>query len=308
MQNPPHIAILMATMNGADFLPAQLASIADQTHTNWSLWISDDGSTDDTRAQILAFKDRCAHNAVHVIDGPQKGAIHNFMSLVCNADIDADMVAFSDQDDVWLPDRLARSLTHIPASTEGPALYGARTAIVDQHQNQTGLSPLFTRPPCFSNALVQSLAGGNTMLFNRAAHRLICQAGREIDVVAHDWWVYLLISGAGGQVVYDATPTVLYRQHQHNLIGSNSGYRAQLARMNGVLRNRFRNWNARNIAALYANQSLLTQENAALLKAFETARTMKGLKAVNEIEKLGIYRQTSAGNKSLKLAAALGKI
>lgn len=308
MQNPAHIAILMATRNGAAFLPAQLDSIAHQTHKNWSLWVSDDGSSDDTRAQVLAFKDRCVNNDIHLIDGPQRGAICNFMSLLGNPAIDADMVAFSDQDDVWLPERLARSLERIPALKDTPTLYGARTIIVDQAQNRTGLSPLFTRPPAFANALVQSLAGGNTMLFNRAAHNLIRHAGTHLDVVTHDWWAYLLISGAGGCVFYDETPTVLYRQHMDNLIGSNAGYRAQLSRVNGVLRNRFRDWNTRNVTALNACQSCLTDENRMLIKSFESLRSMKGLKAINEIGRLGIYRQTSAGNTSLKLAASIGKI
>lgn len=295
-------------MNGAAFLPAQLNSIAQQTYENWSLWISDDGSTDASRSQVLAFKDRCPNNAVHLMDGPKRGASRNFMSLLCSPDIHADMVALSDQDDVWLPARLERSLEKIPVNEDAPTLYGARTIIVDKNQNQTGLSPLFKRPPSFSNALVQSLAGGNTMLFNKAAHSLIRKANSDLDIVAHDWWVYLLISGAGGQIIYDSTPTVLYRQHRNNLIGSNAGYRAQLSRMNGVLRNRFRDWNTRNIEALNACHTLLTEDNNRLVEAFDYARSLKGLKAINEIESLGIYRQTTAGDKSLKLAAAIGKI
>jgi glycosyltransferase involved in cell wall biosynthesis len=308
MNSSSHTAILLATMNGARFLPEQLDSIANQTHTNWSLWISDDGSSDDTRKQIQEFTRRVPENKVHMIDGPGRGATCNFMSLLGNPGIDADMVAFSDQDDVWLPERLEQSLNKISQDLSTPALYGGRTIVVDQNQKRTGMSPNFTRKPDFANALVQSLAGGNTMLFNRAALHLLRKAGTGIDIVAHDWWVYLLVSGAGGAVFYDETPFVLYRQHSNNLIGSNAGYRAQMTRINGVLRNRFRNWNTKNIAALRSCESLLSPENLTLLSHFEAARKLKGAKAIREIEKIGIYRQTKNGTKSLKLAAALGKI
>ena len=90
-----------------------------------------------------------------------------------------------------------------------------------------GLSPLFTRPPAFQNALVQSLGGGNTMVFNRAAKKILQEAA-AIDVVLHDWWVYQLVSAAGGMVHYDPRPMLKYRQHSDNLIGSNLGWRSAL--------------------------------------------------------------------------------
>ena len=48
MDYAPRIAVLMCTLNGAQFLPAQLASLEQQTHANWRLIVSDDGSTDAT--------------------------------------------------------------------------------------------------------------------------------------------------------------------------------------------------------------------------------------------------------------------
>ena len=60
------------------------------------------------------------------------------------------------------------------------------------------------------------------MVFNRSAKRLIEHAG-TLDVVAHDWWTYILTSAAGGAVHYDPDVSVGYRQHGSNLIGSNAG-------------------------------------------------------------------------------------
>ena len=84
------------------------------------------------------------------------------------------------------------------------------------------MSPLFRRPPSFRNALVQSLAGGNTMVLNRPARDLVALASRRARFVSHDWWAYLLVTGAGGAVHYSAKPLVRYRQHAHNLVGANT--------------------------------------------------------------------------------------
>ena len=104
------------------------------------------------------------------------------------------------------------------------------------------MSILFRRRPSFENALVQSLAGGNTMVFNCAAKRLLEKAG-SLDIVAHDWWTYKLTTAAGGFVVYDPEPSVEYRQHGQNLIGSNSSIFAKIQRIRMLLSNRFRDWN-----------------------------------------------------------------
>ena len=94
------IAILMCTKNGAAFLAEQLKSIADQTHANWILFVSDDGSTDETRNILRRFAD--SHEQTTVVrNGPGKGVCANFLSLATDSTIDADYFAFSDQDDVW---------------------------------------------------------------------------------------------------------------------------------------------------------------------------------------------------------------
>ncbi|WP_161594659.1 glycosyltransferase family 2 protein [Marimonas lutisalis] len=303
-----HIAILMATYNGAAHLSEQLASIAAQSHRNWSLWISDDGSSDAT-AQII--EDFAADHTAHQItrlDGPRQGPTRNFLSLVHRPDIPRGPIAFADQDDVWLPDRLERGLRAIGADTAQPALYGSRTVIVDDDLKQMGYSPLFTRPPGFANAIVQSIAGGNTMLMNAAAHELLRQAHHELNVVTHDWWAYQLISAAGGRVIYDPAPTILYRQHDNNIIGSNTGLMAQVKRLYAVLNNRFRDWNSRNLAALEACSDMLTAENRALVASFQNLRAETGARALRHLERSGIYRQTAHGDRSLKIAAYLGKL
>ena len=76
--------------------------------------------------------------------------------------------------------------------------------------------------------------------------------------MAHDWWVYMLVSGAGGRVVYDPEPTVRYRQHGANLIGENQGWSARGRRMRMLAGGKLAEYGDVNLAALERAWPLLT--------------------------------------------------
>lgn len=304
----PDIAILLASYNGAKFIGEQLQSIASQSHRSWHLWVSDDFSSDATRDIIREFADRNP-GRVTLIDGPGRGSFANFMSLLGRQDISADFVALADQDDVWLPGKLAAGIARIETmENDRPVLYGGRTIIVSDSLEPRGLSPLFERTPGFRNALVQSIAGGNTMILNRPAHELVRRTATGPAAVTHDWWIYQIVSGAGGSVFYDPEPHMLYRQHGNNLIGTNSGAIARIRRVRALLNGRFRAWNGRNLAALSANEAFLTPENKDLVHAFSNLRKSSGFAALRDLGRLGLYRQTRLGNWSLNLAACIGRL
>jgi glycosyltransferase involved in cell wall biosynthesis len=229
-------------------LADQLDSFAAQTHSHWDVWASDDGSQDDTRAILSAYEKKWDRNRLFVGTGPARGFAANFLSLVCNAMVKADYYAYSDQDDIWEAGKLERAIACLKGvPRDVPALYCARTRLVDAENSDIGLSPLFSRPPSFANALMQSIGGGNTMLFNNATRALLQKAGRDVDVITHDWWTYLVVSGAGGKVFYDAHPSVRYRQHDENLVGMNSSWSARLVRLRMLWHGRFRQWNDMNL-------------------------------------------------------------
>jgi glycosyltransferase involved in cell wall biosynthesis len=305
----PFVAIVMASYNGEKFIEQQLASFEAQLHRRWCLYVSDDGSSDATRAIVSKFAERVQlTNDVRLVDGPGKGYVSNFLTALCAAP-DADFYAVSDQDDIWGEKKLERALSCLAEiAPDKPALYCARTQIADIEGRPTGLSPAFMRRPGFANALVQSIGGGNTMVMNRAARNLLRQAGPHLDVVSHDWWSYQLVSGAGGEIIYDLQPNILYRQHGSNLIGENGSLFARLTRINLLLEGRFKSWMDRNLGALNQVRHLLTPENQALLDRLIGLRRQSFLHRVVGIRRLGIERQTWAGNVSLMLAAALGKL
>jgi glycosyltransferase involved in cell wall biosynthesis len=308
----PHVnaqvAILMCTKNGAAFIDDQLRSIAEQTHKNWTLIASDDGSHDETVAKIQRFA--AAHpQKVLIRKGPGQGVCANFLSLANDPIIASDYFAFSDQDDVWHKDKLQRALTWLKSvPPELPSLYCGRCELMTIDGRSYGFSPLFARTPGFQNALVQSLAGGNTMVFNRAAKKILEEAATA-SVVLHDWWVYQLVSGAGGAVHYDPRPTLKYRHHPNQLIGANLGWRARLFRFRMMFKGRFHYWNAMNIAALQRLPAhLLQPKNREVLGLFAKARCASLPKRLSYLRQSGVYRQTLFGNLALLVATLAKKI
>lgn len=304
----PKVAILLGTYRGQHYLPEQLNSFATQTHSNWEVWASDDGSTDDTLAILERFKAEWPVGRLSVHAGPAQGFVSNFLALTCNTSIEADYYAYSDQDDIWERDKLERALQWIDSVAPNiPALYCSRTRLVNSNNQEVGLTPLFGNPR-FANALVQSIAGGNTMVFNNAARELLRQAGAQVPVVLHDWWLYMVVTGCGGKVFYDTVPTLRYRQHAANVVGGNSGWGARLQRMRKLWQGQNRKWNTDNIAALRKLENRLTPENREILNHFSNAREKSLIPRLVHLGRSGVSRQTRLGNIALFAAAIFNKL
>lgn len=302
------LAVLMATYNGASFIDEQLRSIDQQTWPTIDLWASDDGSTDGTPNALERWAAYWSKGVFTRVPGPSRGFAANFRSLLVNPKVDADYVAFCDQDDVWLAEKTQVAVDALAAQGCRPALYCARTIITDAGGQELSRSPLFRRPPDFANALVQSIGGGNTMVLNRAAYELVRKAAARTSFVSHDWFAYLIVTGAGGHVTYDETPHVRYRQHGKNLVGSNQGWGARLARIKAAFGGRFTLWNDDNVAALDACRDLLTPAAAEIFERFRQARTGPLPDRLVNLWRSGVYRQTALGQVSLYAAGLLGKL
>lgn len=305
----PKVAICLCTYNGQYFLADQLHSIEKQTYTSWEVWASDDGSKDDTFNILHSYKTQWDEEKLKITSGPRQGFAANFLALICLPEMNADYYAFADQDDIWEADKLQRALhflSTIPPDT--PALYCSRTRLVDANNQEIGLSPHFKKPPGFANALLQNMGGGNTMVFNRAARELLCEAGPSINVLTHDWWGYLVISGCGGKVFYDDYPSLRYRQHANNLVGMNTSWRACLVRIRLAWQGQFRLWNDKNIEALQRLQERLTPENREILAQFSSARQRWLLPRMLGFKRAGVHRQTLMGNLGSLFFMLLNKI
>ena len=299
--------ILLSTYNGARFLPEQLDSIGRQEGDfPRTLFWRDDGSTDGTPELLRAIRlPGCRVLEATALTG-RLGAARSFHALLA-ASPEARFHAFCDQDDVWLPDKLARAIARLgTVPEEVPALYCGRQQLVDAGLRPTDLSPLPRRPPGFANALVQNIATGCTVVLNAAARRLMLAAPPPPPGSLHDWWCYLLVSGAGGGVLFDPEPCILYRQHGANVVGAQ---RALLGRGIAALRRgpqAFLRLLRSHLDALAAAESLLTPEAAAKVALLRKASAAGPLHRLRALRRAGVYRQTLAEDLTLRAWCLLG--
>lgn len=302
------IHILLATYQGATYLPEQLESIAAQSNAHWKLWISDDGSTDETPQILRLFSQKYA-NRVEIIDGPAQGPARNFLFLLhAIGDIDQqDLICFCDQDDVWLPNKLERaSRWHSIHATSGKAgLYMARTTITDSMLNPKGKSRIPLKIQ-LGNALVENIASGNTMVFNKP----LLQALRQIQpdhVVLHDWSTYLAAAACGAQMAFDKQPCLLYRQHPANVVGAQRRWYQKAKRLWEIGRGDYRSWGACTEGAMKDLSHLLTTETSRIFYSYQIARHGNGaMQRLRHAYNAGLRRQSGVEQAGLIAMTALG--
>ena len=273
---PSRVLILMSTYNGAAYLRAQLSSLVQQTHSDWILYWRDDGSTDDTVAVMSAFASEIGVDRCLRILSPtgRIGPTASFFTILRSAAREMredDIIAFADQDDVWLPEKLARGVEALTeAEAKVPTLYCARLIIADAillPLRETRFSPEVCN---FPSCLAQNIATGCTILLNGAAARLIA-ASNCPKRSWHDWWCYLIVTAVGGQIILDNAVVALYRQHSANFVGMNvSQARRALAALRrgpsafmGILR--------QHVAALLGQPALVSESNHDALQRLQHA-------------------------------------
>lgn len=255
------------------------------------------------------YAGRWGGERLQVLRGPSQGSSRNFLSLLHNPRIHADYYAWSDQDDVWESDKLARAVSWLShQAPQTPALYCSRTRLVDETGRELGVSPLFGRPPSFANALMQNITGGNTMVFNDAARRLMRRVPAEMPLVIHDWWTYIVVTAAGGPVNFDAVPGVRYRQHGGNLIGMSVDGPSLGSRVRKLFTQEFRRNGDLNVAALQHLRPWLTPASARVFDEYAKARNRWLLPRLLGARRAGLYRLTPMGDLGLLAAIILNKL
>lgn len=298
----------MATCNGARFLSAQLDSLLAQTHSNWSLLVSDDGSCDDTLAILHRFDQAHPGRVLGVLAGPRLGsAAQNFMALLHHPTVPKGLLALADQDDVWLPQKLGRAVDHIAETPANlPVIYASESILTDANLRPLARAGAPNAVPGFRNALVQNLFSGHSTVFNGAALALVQRAGIPRGIAFHDWWLYQLIAGAGGVCLLDPAQTVLYRQHGSNVFGAAFGVKGAMRRIKHLLRNDYASWLGAHWHALNDAAEHLTPEARLLLH--DLLNRPFGDNRAAQFHRLRLRRGTARGTVALWLAAGLGRV
>ncbi|RPH28131.1 glycosyltransferase family 2 protein [Buttiauxella warmboldiae] len=250
MDSIPVIAVLMSTYNGQLYLEQQIDSLLKQTQNNFTLYIRDDGSTDDTVKIIENYVDKF-HNVVFLKDSINLGAAGSFLSL--QNEVDADYYFFCDQDDVWLPNKIEDTLKSFEGKDESkPIIAHTDLIIVDERLNY--LSESFYDYSNISinefknkkQILLQNYIVGCTSCINRALAKISRINRAEVESIAmHDWW-YTLNATYFGEVIYIDKATIMYRQHNNNTLGANKDSLGRYVKLfisgEGIKRvNRYRN-------------------------------------------------------------------
>ena len=303
------VTILMACCNGARFLPEQLASLAVQRGVDWRLIAGDDGSTDGTRQLLEAFAAQWP-GRVTVVDGPQQGASAHFLWLIGRAGMGQagiGALAFADQDDVWLPTKLAEALRELNKCGSDSALFVSRGAL----WRGDGAGSAMKVPqvqPGFRHALVQNIGPGHAMVVNAAAAEVLKRmVAAGAQPFWHDWWVYQMVTGLGGQVLLGREVQVLYRQHGANLVGQVQGPAGAQRRMRRAASGQARQEMTAQVAALQVARSEMTEEARAVLDGFAGAAP-KGIARALALWRFGLHRQGAFGREAVALAGLLGAL
>lgn len=272
------VEVLLATYNGAGYLAAQLDSILAQTGVELRVLARDDGSRDGT-AQILADYAARHPGRLRILPALERlGACGSFLALLAASS--AGYVAFADQDDIWLPEKLSVLLRDVQAvearrGADWPVLAHCDLEVVDSELRQiapsywrhAGLDPSRNRLP---QLMFQNTATGCAMLCNRALVKLALPGVPGIPI--HDHWL-ALHAAVFGEIVIEPRALVRYRQHAHNVVG------AKLSRHRELLRQTRLNlagghWR-RDWAPLLAMPAAFYAANRARLPA-EAARLLEG--------------------------------
>ena len=215
------VDILLATYNGEKYLREQIDSILNQTHTEFRLLISDDGSTDGTIEILKEYKEKDGRIDVFFQEN-NLGVVKNFEFLL--EKVEAKYYMFSDQDDIWKETKIEKSLNKIE---EGFDLVYSDLEVVDENLNVTyssywklkGIYNKIKKYNNFESLYLNNFITGCTMISKKELINSFMPLPNTSKFVLHDYWISLIIS-QNGKIAYIEEPLIKYRQHKNNKVGS----------------------------------------------------------------------------------------
>lgn len=233
------VTIVMASYNGAHYIREQIDSILANTYQDWKLWVCDDGSKDKTADIIHEYEARYPGKIQFHQNEKNLGVTLNFLHGISLEE--SSYYMFCDQDDVWMEDKIAVTLAKAKELEQGcpdaPVTVFTDARVVDGelkpiYESFYRNSRLNTDRTDLAHLLMENKLIGCTILFNSKVKDLLTNLPKSARV--HDWWV-ALVSASFGKIAYLDRATLLYRQHEHNVIG-NQNYSSYIQNRLGSLR------------------------------------------------------------------------
>lgn len=303
---------MMSTFNGDKYLDVQMRSLLKQTNVKLDITIRDDGSSDETVKILNKYKETYPKQ-ISIVPGKNVGVVKSFFELIQSSVLDHEYYAFCDQDDYWESNKLYRAIEALQnINSDEPLLYCSSTKMVDEQLSYIKTWPNEPqRPLTVFNALIENVCVGCTMVINREAMKLIKENfPLNLDeIIMHDWWIYLCIS-TFGYVIFDGEPTILYRQHQSNVLGGATGgviskWRKRLVRF--VKGDNYYILSRQAKEYLTTYQSLINVDQSNLIKEF-LEKCEGGIFArISYIFGAPLYRQSKVDDFTFKLIFIMGK-
>lgn len=298
----PEVIILMASYNGESFIKEQIQSIIDQHHTNWKLFVRDDGSKDNTVRIIKAFEH--IDDRVHLIQDKKAnlGSCQNFSALLQHPETEGPYIMFADQDDLWLPDKITVTLRKMleaesEAGTGFPMLVFTQFTYTDEKlipiNSMQHFDPVKVKEIQFRHMLVQNPAYGCTMMLNAALKKMVGTIPMQAE--NHDYWI-ALTAAALGKIFYLKRRTILYRQHAKNSSGNfdNNSFNKRFKRIF------FNKYTVQDVERKFAMAeafhkrygNILSEENIKILQDYLQLSRRRSFYMIIKNLRNGIRRQT----------------
>ena len=224
------VYILLATYNGDRYLQQQLDSFISQTYSNWILVVSDDCSSDNTTNILNDFKNKY-ENRVYIINNekPSGSAKSNFINLLSHSNlIENGYIMFSDQDDIWLPNKIELTLKRMKELENDdpniPCLVYSDLYVVNEQLDIVdhsffNYSNLSSKCNSLNHILIQNNMAGCTSMINKSLYKIFINHEIPKNFIMHDWWL-LILAKSIGKVSIINEPLIYYRQHTTNSVGA----------------------------------------------------------------------------------------
>jgi len=220
------VGILLATYNGEKYIKDQIDSIIKQTYHNWTIYISDDNSTDKTIEIINEYKKKLGEKII-IIENNSKfsSAKLNFANVFEKVN-DADYYMFCDQDDEWDENKINDLLINIKKQEKmnnEPILVYCDSKIVDSNMQVIADSLVeyankeLPSKNLMKHVLIENYFPGCAVMFNKKLKDKTVKIYKDCEM--HDWWI-TLTAALTGKIVFLDEPLHYYKQHGNNTVGA----------------------------------------------------------------------------------------
>lgn len=293
------VAIVMATYNGEKYVGQQINSILASTYQDFELFIYDDGSKDDT-VSILREYEKVNSDKVHVFQNERNRGV-NLNFLMAMGRTTMDYIMFCDQDDVWKPNKIAitlKRIRHMEAQfgKEMPLAVFTDASIVDKdlkeiHSSFFNSNHLDPRKTDLAHLLMENKLIGCTVMVNASLRKILQSNNYPEKSKLHDWWI-ALIAASFGRIGYVNESTLLYRQHENNVVGGaafGSYVKKRIATLNRQ-REAIRVLQRQAEEFLLLYEDLLTEEKSAIILKFANLDQVNFMKRRSLILKHGYLK------------------